>query len=319
VFVRQRANRWLGRVAIKGYPEQVKSFRSEAEAYAWGAQVEQQIQAGGYAAPDRTTLVGALKRYESEVTVLKKGAAKEASVIRQLSAHPAAALPLAKVRGADIAGYRDAMKADGYAPATIARHLAVLSNVFNTARREWAIEVANPVELVKKPVIRNARSTRVTTQELEKIVGASQSHELRGIVLLAVETCMRRSELAALRWERVDLTKRVITLTDSKNGEGRGVPLSSRAVGILESLPRRIDGRVFGMSPDSITQAFERASARAGLSGIRIHDLRHEAVSRLFEQGLDMMEVASISGHKTLQMLKRYTHLKAEDLARKLA
>lgn len=318
MFVRQRGKRWQGRVAIKGYPEQVKSFETGAEAYAWGAQVAQQVQERGYAAPDRTTLQGALKRYQLEVSAHKKGAIKEASVIRGVLAHRLATLQLTKIKGADIAGYRDDMKARGAAPATIVRHLALLSDLFNTARREWSVEITNPVELVKKPVIRNARSRRVTAVELDKIIDATESLELRAVVLLAIETCMRRSEIASLLWRDINLNRRVAVLNDTKNGESRDVPLSSRAVELLQSLPRRIDGRVFGITADSITQAFGRACRRAGIQDVRIHDLRHEGVSRLFELGLNPMEVAAVSGHKTLQMLKRYTHLKAEDLAKKL-
>ena len=318
MFVRQRGNRWQGRVAITGHPEQVKSFDTEAEAYAWGAQVAQQVKEGGYAAPDQTTLQGALKRYQLEVSAQKKGAAKEASVLRGVAAHRLAALQLTKIKGADIAAYRDDMKSKGYAPATIARHLAVLSDLFNTARREWSVAIANPVEMVKKPIIRNARNRRISADELERIVAATESPELRTVVLLAVETCMRRSEIASLLWRDIDLTRRVGILNDTKNGESREVPLSSKAIELLQSLPRRIDGQVFGFAADSITQAFGRACRRAGIQDIRIHDLRHEGVSRLFELGLNPMEVAAVSGHKTLQMLKRYTHLKAEDLARKL-
>ena len=318
MFVRQRGNRWQGRVAITGHPEQVKSFDTEAEAYAWGAQVAQQVKEGGYAAPDQTTLQGALKRYQLEVSAQKKGAAKEASVLRGVAAHRLAALQLTKIKGADIAAYRDDMKSKGYAPATIARHLAVLSDLFNTARREWSVAMANPVEMVKKPVIRNARNRRISADELERIVAATESPELRTVVLLAVASCMRRSEIASLLWRDIDLKRRVGILNDTKNGESREVPLSSKAIELLQSLPRRIDGRVFGLAADSITRAFDRACRRAGIQDARVHDLRHEGVSRLFELGLNPMEVAAVSGHKTLQMLKRYTHLKAEDLARKL-
>ena len=298
--------------------EMIRSFSSEAEAYAWGAQVTKRLQEGGYAAPDRTTLQGALKRYQTEVTAQKKGVSQEGYVIKQIMAHRIAALPLVKARGADIAAYRDEMKAKGYAPATIARHLAVLSNLFNTARREWSVEIINPVEMVKKPLIRNARNRRISAEELQKVLTATESHELRAIMLLAIETCMRRSEIVGLQWRDVDLKRRVAELKDTKNGDSRDVPLSSRAIELLQKLPRRIDGRVFGVRGDSITQAFGRACRRAGVSDLRVHDLRHEGVSRLFELGLNPMEVAAVSGHKTLQMLKRYTHLKASELAKKL-
>lgn len=89
------------------------------------------------------------------------------------------------------------------------------------------------------------------------------------------------------------------------------VPLSTAAI---DALPRRIDGRVWDARPDSISQAFDRVCKSAGIGGLTFHDLRHEATSRLFEKGLGAMEVAAITGHKTLQMLKRYTHLRVEDL-----
>ena len=96
------------------------------------------------------------------------------------------------------------------------------------------------------------------------------------------------------------------------------MPLSSRAVVTLEALPRNLDGRVFGVTYEGIHQSYVRACRRASITGLTFHDLRHEATSRLFEKGLNPMQVAAITGHKTLQMLKRYTHLRAEDLAKLL-
>ncbi len=110
----------------------------------------------------------------------------------------------------------------------------------------------------------------------------------------------------------------MLLVPDSKTGDPRRVPLSSRALAVLDALPRRLDGKVWGMRADSITQAFDRACRRAAIDDLRFHDLRHEATSRLFEKGFNPMEVSAITGHKTLQMLKRYTHLRAEDLAKRL-
>ena len=131
---------------------------------------------------------------------------------------------------------------------------------------------------------------------------------------------MRQSEIVSLRWKHVDLKKRVAYLPDTKNGDSRGVPLSTAAVDVLTALQRseRDDGVFPGLTAEAVKRAFMRACARANIEGLHFHDLRHEATSRLFERGLDAMSVATITGHKTLQMLKRYTHLKAEDLANKL-
>jgi integrase len=132
------------------------------------------------------------------------------------------------------------------------------------------------------------------------------------------ETDERPVQTAGLLWVNVDLQKRTATLPMTKNGTARVVPLSSVAVDVLRGMPRSLDGRVFGTTYEAIHLSFTRACKRASIEDLRFHDLRHEATSRLFEKGLNPMQVAAITGHKTLQMLKRYTHLRAEDLARLL-
>jgi integrase len=138
--------------------------------------------------------------------------------------------------------------------------------------------------------------------------------------MLAVETAMRRGELLSLRWENVDLKFGVAHLPLTKNGDSRDVPLSRRAVQTLKAIQAAgvKDQRVFPMSGNAVRLAFEHLRARAGLLDFRFHDLRHEAISRLFEKGLNIAEVGAISGHRDLKMLQRYTHLRAADLAARL-
>jgi len=139
------------------------------------------------------------------------------------------------------------------------------------------------------------------------------------VIHLALETAMRLGELVSLRWEHVDLTRRIAHLPDTKNGESRTVPLSTTAVNVLRALPRSLHGQVFpGLTTEAVKRAYIRAVDRAGIEDLHFHDLHHEATMRLFERGLNIMEVATITGHKDLRMLRRYTHLKAEDLAKKL-
>lgn len=178
--------------------------------------------------------------------------------------------------------------------------------------------IANPVLSIRKPKPAQGRDRRLTDEEINKIIEATESIELPAIIRLLTETAMRRGELSKLKWNCIDQKECVAYLIGTKNGENRAVPLSSRALAALSNMPRRIDGKVFGMTPDAITKAFGRACKRAGVMDVRLHDLRHEAVSRLFEKDLSTMEVASVSGHKSLSMLKRYTHLHASELAKKL-
>jgi integrase len=130
---------------------------------------------------------------------------------------------------------------------------------------------------------------------------------------------MRRSELLSIRWEHVDLHRRSIYLDKTKNGLSRTVPLSPRALQVLQSVQQATRGPVFTLAASSVSQAFQRAVERAGIDHVRFHDLRHEATSRLFERGLNVIEVARITGHVTLSMLDRYTHLDVQGLVQKLS
>lgn len=285
---------------------------------------------------ENTTLSEALDRYISEILPLKKQLHRETNRALALKKATLAKRSLASIQSKDIAEYRDE-RLKTVSPNTIRLDLALLSHLFTIAVKEWGMAgLVNPVHQIRKPKLPQGRDRRLHPGELDRILSASESPVLSDLVRFAIETGMRRAEIAGMTWDQVDLKKRTVTLLETKNGEKRIVPLSTEAVRILSSLLRRIDGKVWGMEPDSITQAFIRAVSRARavyekevegtigapdasfLSDLTFHDLRHEATSRFFEKGLNPMQVAAITGHKTLQMLKRYTHLKAEDLAEML-
>jgi integrase len=163
--------------------------------------------------------------------------------------------------------------------------------------------------------------------EEQRLLNACSARKpwLAPLVRLALATAMRQGELIGLEWKNVDLERKVAKLLDTKNGEARNVPLSTEAVKALEDMSPASDGVVplrsgpmFAADSDQVVYEFRQACKKAGIVGLRFHDLRHEATSRLFEKGLNPMEAASVTGHKTLQMLKRYTNLRAEDLAKKL-
>jgi integrase len=180
----------------------------------------------------------------------------------------------------------------------------------------------NPVALVAKPRLPPGRDRRLRPGEEARLLMAidegTHTPWLEPAVVLAIETGMRKGELLALCWKTVDLERRIAHLSMTKNGTSRNVPLSPRALETLRALPQDTE-RVLPTTHNALKLAWNRARTRAGMRDLRFHDLRHEATSRLFEKRLNPMEVASITGHRTLQMLSRYTHLQAEDLATKLA
>ncbi|MHB8455654.1 MAG: tyrosine-type recombinase/integrase [Acidiferrobacterales bacterium] len=312
---------WQAHIRRRGYQAQVRTFDTKAEAQAWAATIESEIARSVFvsrAEAERTTLDEALERYEAEITPRKKSIA-ERGFVRRWRAYPLAQRTLASIRGKDIADYIRTREADGVGGNTVRLELALLSHLFNTARTAWGMEsLTNPVGLVKgqRPKLPRGRDRRLTGDEEAQLLEAARVYasEIGAIIRFAVETAMRRGEIAAMRREHVDRKVRVLLVPETKTGTPRRVPLSSRALAVLDALPRKIDGRIWSMRPDSITQSFERVCAIAGIEELTFHDLRHEATSRLFEKGLNPMQVAAITGHKTLQMLKRYTHLRAEDL-----
>ena len=163
------------------------------------------------------------------------------------------------------------------------------------------------------------RRLKIGEQDLLiKECSVSKNVWLKPVVLLALETAMRRGEVLTLKWENINLSQQTCHLPMTKNGSSRNVPLSLDAISILNDLARSFDGRVFPISNTSLRGLWNRACRRAGITDLHFHDLRHEATSRFFEKGLNVMEVATITGHKDLRMLQRYTHLRAEDLAKKL-
>ena len=130
---------------------------------------------------------------------------------------------------------------------------------------------------------------------------------------------MRRGELLSARWQHFDLEKRTLLIPMTKNGHPRKVPLDAAALAAIERLPRSDDGRLLPLSDEAVKLAWKRLIKRARIVDFHFHDLRHEAISRFFERGLTVPEVALISGHRDVRMLFRYTHLKAEDVAARLA
>jgi integrase len=325
--IRQFPNgRWQAQVRRRGLVPTTKTFGTKWQAERWARLVESEIDRGVFvdrSEAERTTVGELIERYLVEVTPGKKSCRNEAQRLRFLARrfgrHSAAA-----IRTPDLVRYRDERLNDGLAPSTVAKELNSLSKLFDTAIRDWGVPlVSNPAKLVRRPPPGKARERRLLPGEEGILTAcrASQAQLLAAIVELAIHTGMRLGELLALDWRNIDFGGRVAWLPETKTGEGRRVPLSSRAVTILSQLPRHIsDPRVFWLwkRADSFEHCWRRAVLKAGILDLRFHDLRHEATSRFFERGLALPEVAAITGHKTWQMLRRYTHLNPADLARKL-
>jgi integrase len=325
-ITKRGTSQYLARIRLTGYPTFSKTFSTRRAAMAWAVGHEKAILENGDDALKREsklTLSAAFTRYGQEVTPQKKGKANELSYIKRWQLNPIVALPLAKIRGADVARYRDARLAEGKSGNTIRLELALLSHVYEVARKDWGMEtLINPVKAIRKPKVARGRDRRLHPGEEAKLLAyCADTGNLRlaASITLCIETAMRRSELVGLKWSEVNRGTRMVYLDDTKNGESRTVPLSSRALAAVDTLPEAFGLLVIGYPhPDTLTWHFVRACKACGIEGLRLHDLRHEATSRLFEKGFNIMEVSTITGHKSLSMLKRYTHLKPSTLLDRL-
>ncbi len=319
------------KVRRKGYPPQSQTFDRKTDADRWARKIEREMDDGVFVdrtAAHQTTLAELIDRYLEEVTPGHKGVAQERLRLQQMKRSRIAKHAAATVKSQDFAEWRNTRLKE-VAAGTVIRELNSWHAIIEHGRKEWGINLAeNPVHLVKRPKADPARERRLDPTpgddgktEEDRLLAACDADRdswMGAIVRLAIETAMRQGEILGLKWADVDLRKPVAVLHDTKNGDKRVVPLSTRAVQIFEGLPRHMSGMVFPIDQNAFKMRFRRCCTRAGIAGLRFHDLRHEATSRLFERGLEMMEVASITGHKSFSMLKRYTHLHAPTLAKKL-
>lgn len=271
----------------------------------------------------------ALDHYRTTVSILKKGYEQEKYRIEQIQKSFLGVMPVRSITSVDVARFRDERLATinprtgkPLATSTVRLEMSLLSNFFDIARIEWGLVDANPVSNVRKPKPPPGRDRRLTAREERLILRYCHGHsnpELYSIVVIALESAMRQGEILNLRWEHINLKSRIAHLPETKNGSKRDVPLSVKARDALVRMGAQSKGRVFRYTARGLKSTWRFMLKRLTIEDLHFHDLRHEAISRLFELGtLDVMEIAAISGHKSLAMLKRYTHLKAQRLVRKL-
>ncbi|WP_428249524.1 site-specific integrase [Ferrovibrio sp.] len=321
--IRKRANgSWEVRIRRRGYPTLSRNFSRRQDADRFANQCSAEMADGRYidrTVAEKMTFQMAITRYLQEVTPTKKGH-QEAYFLRALLRHPIALKPLADITPIDLNYYKEAEQKRGMSNKSILNALAHISHVFTIAVKEWGIQgIDNPVKRIRKPRSEEARDRRLELGEEDRLMAAceeSRSDLLPQIVAFALETGMRRGEIVKCQWEHLKLQDgagliRVYDVKDPRQRRSREIPLSTRAREILASLPGARSGQIFKVHKDAVTQSFARACGRAKIKDFRFHDLRHEAISRFFERGMSIVEVAAISGHRTLQMLSRYTHPRA--------
>jgi len=319
-----------------------KTFSSKREALSWEKKIRYEIDKGIVTQESLRgrKLSDAIDKYTAEVLPHKPKNAKNVAQHLAWWKEEIGKQQLSEVLPALIGDCRDKLlkepgkKGKQRAPATVVRYLSSLSALFETAIKEWHWLEKNPVRLIRKPSVSNARTRFLSEEETAKLLASckeSRNPFLYPIVALALGTGMRHGEILGLRWRDIDFDKKLIMLEMTKNGSSRYVPM----VGLVHQvLTKNAESeRIDGLPPDptyqlfpslnpsrplDIRHAWDYALKRAGISEFRFHDLRHSCGSFLAMSGASQREIAEILGHRDIRMTLRYTHLASQHLAQAL-
>lgn len=309
---------WRAQIAKDGI-RRSKTFPSKQQAQDWAAREEYLIR-NGVALARGEPFGTLLDRYAREVSPGKRGHRWEVVRLEKLQRDRIAKKAVGSLTAKDFADWRDRRMKEVSA-ATVRREMGLMGAVLTQARLEWGIVTQNVLHDVRKPAPAPSRQRLPTADEIERLrqsAGPDLSKRTARAFhafLFAMETAMRAGEIIGLTWRHVDLVTRVAHLPRTKNGQPRDVPLSTEAVRLLEALPKQ--DPVFGLSSQQLDVLFRKLRERAAVDGLRFHDSRAEATTRLARK-VDVLDLARITGHRDIKMLMVYYRETAADIAKKL-
>ena len=331
--IQKRNGSYRVRIKRAGQSTLSQSFSSRNEALQWVKETQAKIDLGLYEIPLGRSLKSfseAAVCYRDTHSIHKKIVRSETYRLNILIKRWGD-LPIEEVNKAAILELRDDLLSNGRSGDTVNHYFNTISKLFQMLNDEWDLEIANPIIGIKRMSPSQGRSKRVDIRVEQLLLSTCKKlnfHILGSMIKFAIQTGMRRGEISGLSWGDVDLVKRKIYLHQTKNGEPRQVPLSKDAISVLDGLKTMGTNEVFPMSMNVLRNQFDRVRNMAEkdwnetgvnpFADLRFHDLRHEALSRLSDAGLNVIELSYISGHKTMAMLKRYTHPSHQVICNKL-
>ena len=326
--IRKRDNSYQAIVKKKGLPTQRKTFKTKPAALAWGRRIESSMDNGTWVDTSESVstsidhimdeLVYSFERFDIPVAGPKLTQLNSiATYFEGISIHD--------ITIDDVLGFA-ALRRKKICPSTLQQQMYYFRQAIDNSRiklAENAVEIAIK-ELVKKKVITASavRDRRLEEGELEALLDAAQGHWIGPAIEIAVESGMRQGEIHRLKWSDIDQESNIITLMrkDKQSIGGRKKHRIPLFKGVREVLLRSRNS--FGQEDSlfsvkrasSISDKFSKLTKKVGIEGLRFHDLRHEAISRMFEKGMRVEQVRLVSGHATLDQLSRYVNLRAENL-----
>ena len=320
--IRKRGNSWTAQVRIAGWRSFTKTFKKKTDAIAWSAHLENKLRNApvpAFVADTKVTLGDLVIRYAEEIAPSHKSSLPETYRLRAISRSWIGVLDIRYLNKQQFVQYQKD-RLEKVSVASVHAELSLIRRVLDTAIKHWGYDIVeNVIKTMKYSKGSVSRTRRLEANEKNRILASAKSQRnnyICSVIEFAIETGMRRSEILKLKWHDINLETGFASLYDTKNGEDRKVPLTKRCIEVLNQLSRNHE-YVFPISATCLNQAWRRAVKKAEIKDLRFHDLRHEAVSRFFEMGMSVPEVALISGHKDLTQLFRYTHLNPENVFKK--
>lgn len=317
-----KSGKW--RVQIRSHNKYIsKSFLKKAHASMWAKEIEYQLDRDQYedfSDSARISLGELITRYRDEITPHKKGRDTEKYKLNFILRHKIAKVKLLSLKAKHIIDFKKDIS-EGRAPSTINKYIHYIYTVWEVAKLNWdiALPYRNPCELVKKEKVKDKIDRILSIEEYQDLLQActkSNLDFLSEIVEFAYITAMRFGEITKLKTSNINFEKSTALLIDTKNGETRLVPLTSRALEICQKF--RFREKLFDINRDKFRHYFEQACFRAKVKNFRFHDLRACAITNLFLNGWSIAEVSVVSGHKTWSELKRYTRIQPDTLVSKI-
>lgn len=335
---RKRGNRWQAQVRRLGAFESA-TFDTKGAAQKWARRIEGEIDQGAAIGKPRAkgTVGDLLTAYELEARKVRELRRSKLGTLAHIR-DGLGSLPLRKLTSDAILAHCRRRREKGAGPVTVRLDVSLLGTVLRSAHALTGQSLSDEAVRQARVALRSAgmigksreRERIATDDELDRIcrhLGRDPRARLplEDFLRFAIITGMRREEIARLRWDDLDAKAGIVIVRDRKDprhkqGNDQAVPLLFGSLEIALRQPRGGD-RIFPVRAETVTTLFARACRHkeVGIAGLRLHDLRHTAITRMFKSGMSIEEVSLISGHRSWQMLRRYTHLKAEDLARKYA
>lgn len=322
---RKSGNGWRAEIAKKGIRES-RTFPTKREAQEWAATREAEITNMRAGKVIRWTLREVLDRYIAEVSPKKASGDKEILRLRAVQRDEIADMVMQDIGPTDLAAWRD-RRLKCVKPSSVLREIGSLRAVWKQAKKgEWGYVDHDPWAEVTKPQESPPRDVLFQDWQVDRIIQAlgyaggtpqNRRQEAAVALLLSLETAMRAGEIIAMRWEDVALEKRIVRLPKTKNGDARDVPLSKKAVALIEHMKGLDPERVFTLSSALLDNYYRQGRDLAGIVGPTFHDARATALTRLSKK-LDILELAKMVGHRDPRSLMIYYRQSATEIAAKL-